>query len=447
MRAVFEHHALRSQFVADAVGLGEVARLLGFGARGDEGLDAGHVQTAGRSRITLQIRLGRLLQDADDTPQRLQQARDGQRTAAVQLRGQLEQHGQRDGGVEVLVHRGFEARGVRLRPVDVGKRHLARVHAAQGRVQAAQAIARIFQAGIAVIEGAAVLGAQHEEAHCLAVVVLEHIADGEEVAQRLGHLLVVHIDETVVQPVIDEALAAGTFALRDLVLVVRELQVQATTVDVELLTEQAARHGRALDVPARAARAIGRFVLGVGRLFRLGGLPQHEVQRVLLAVIDRHALAGTQLVQALARQLAVALELAHGVVHIAIRGAVGQALVFQLADEVEHLTDVLGGAGLVRGRLDAQRGDVLVHGQRHLVGELADGDAALHRTADDLVVDVRDVAHIGHAIAAGLEPALHHVERHHHAGMADMAEVVDGHAAHVHADLTGRHRNEGLNLA
>jgi hypothetical protein len=76
-----------------------------------------------------------------------------------------------------------------------------------------------------------------------------------------------------------------------------------------------------------------------------------------------------------------------------------------------------------------------VHGGDHLVGQRADGDAALQRPADDLVVDVGDVAHVGHAVAAGAQPAHHHVEGHHHARMAHVAQVVDGDAAHVHAHV------------
>jgi hypothetical protein len=66
--------------------------------------------------------------------------------------------------------------------------------------------------------------------------------------------------------------------------------------------------------------------------------------------------------------------------------------------------------------------------------------SALNGAADDLVVDVGDVAHIGHAQAAGLEPALHHIKRHHHARMADVAQVVHRHAADIHAYMAGLDR-------
>ena len=64
----------------------------------------------------------------------------------------------------------------------------------------------------------------------------------------------------------------------------------------------------------------------------------------------------------------------------------------------------------------------------------------------DLVVNVGDVAHIADAIAAAFEPALHHVEGHHHARMAYVAKVVNRHAADIHADmarLPGRKRLQG----
>ena len=199
-------------------------------------------------------------------------------------------------------------------------------------------------------------------------------------------------------------------------------------------------------MPARTACPIRRIVLGIIRLFGLGGLPQHKVQRVLLAVVHGHTLASTQLVQAFARQLAVALELAHGIVHVTIRGAIGQTTLLQAFDQAQHLRHVFGCPRLVRGRLDTQGRDVLVHGLGHLGGQLTNGDAALHRPPDDLVVDVGDVAHVGDRVATGLQPALYHVERHHHAGVTHMTQVIDGHAADIHAHLARHQGHEGLNL-
>ena len=62
------------------------------------------------------------------------------------------------------------------------------------------------------------------------------------------------VDDQVldVEPEARELMAGGALALRDLVLVVREDQVDAAGVNVDRwLPEQTQRHRRALEVPAR----------------------------------------------------------------------------------------------------------------------------------------------------------------------------------------------------
>ena len=80
-----------------------------------------------------------------------------------------------------------------------------------------------------------------------------------------------------------ERLAGRRFALRDLVLVMREDQIDAAGVDVDRrLAEQPQRHRRALEMPPGPA---GRIDEVPGRLAVLGRLPQHEIARVLLGVV------------------------------------------------------------------------------------------------------------------------------------------------------------------
>src|SRR5207344_2469317 len=94
-----------------------------------------------------------------------------------------------------------------------------------------------------------------------------------------------------VHPEPAERLARGALGLRNLVFVMREDEVDAAAVNVDRrLAQQAQRHGRALDVPARAPRAAAEVP---GRLAWLGGLPEHEVARVLFVVlVVVHARAG-----------------------------------------------------------------------------------------------------------------------------------------------------------
>ena len=108
------------------------------------------------------------------------------------------------------------------------------------------------------------------------------------------------------------------------------LDVYKRQVDVDRLAEVAVGHGRALDVPAGAALAPRRVP---GRLAGFGGLPEREVERVLLDVVDVDARAGLQVLDRLVAELAVVLELQRAVVHVAV-DLVGVALVDERRDEV-----------------------------------------------------------------------------------------------------------------
>jgi len=123
---------------------------------------------------------------------------------------------------------------------------------------------------------------------------------------------------------------------------------------------------------------------------------------------------------------------------------VRELLLLEPGDHLEHLRHELGRARLVVGLFHPERGRVLVHGADEARGQLADRLATLGGAADDLVVDVRDVPHISDAVAACAQPAAHYVEHHQHARVAEMAVVVDGHAADVHARLAGALGDEVL---
>ena len=218
-------------------------------------------------------------------------------------------------------------------------------------------------------------------------------------------------------------------------------------MDVEGLAEQRSAHCRALDVPAGPACAIGACPFRICRLTILGRLPEHEVQRVLLVAEHGHALAGAQIVERLARELAVAREAPDGEVHITTGGPVGQPLGFEGLDQTQHLRHIVGGPRFVVGQRQAQSGKVAMHRRDHLVGECADRDSTFEGAADDLVFDVGDVADIGDLQATGAQPTVDHVEGQHHPRMTQMAQVVDGDAADVHPHLACTQRHEDLQPA
>ena len=310
-------------------------------------------------------------------------------------------------------------------------------------IEAFKRIAGIVKVRVAVIQRAAVMRPDDKKAHRFGVVFGQDLADGEEIAQRLGHLFVVHTHKTVVHPDAGQGLVIGAFGLRDFIFMVRKLQISTAAVNIKRFAEQLAGHGRALDMPAGTTRPVGTVPFGIVRLGRFGALPEHEVQRVVFAVKHIDALSGAQLVQRFARQLAVACKFAHGVIDVALAASslrlISQSFLLQRTDQGQHLRHELGGTRLVGGALNAQRVGVLVQGHDHAVRQGANGLAVFNRTADDLVVDIGDVAHIGDLQATGFEPALHHVKRHHRPGMAQMAEVINRHPADIHADMP-RHK-------
>ncbi len=240
-------------------------------------------------------------------------------------------------------------------------------------------------------------------------------------------------------------MAVGATRLGDLVLVVREDQVVAAAVDVDRRAQIGLDHGRAFQVPARPARAPGR---GPFRLARLGGLPQHEVGGMALIGGHLHPRPGDHVVQAALGQSAIVGEGLGVEQHVAL-GGIGAAALDQLADHGQHGLDMGGGAGLDRGTQGADGVHVGMVGGGEAVGDHADLDALGGRGGVYLVVHVGDVARIDHrGLAIGMaQQAEQGVEHRHRAGVADVGEVIDRGAAHIHRHPAGIARGEGALFA
>ena len=212
----------------------------------------------------------------------------------------------------------------------------------------------------------------------------------------------------------------------------REGEVGSTAVDVDRHAQIAMHHGGALGVPAGTTLAPWGIPHG---LAGLSGLPQGKVERVALVLVFLDARAHHQIVDIAARDLAIGGIAAHGKVHIAVIGSIGVTLLDQGLDHADHGADLFG-------RTRANIGIEHVggaHNADELVGKLAChlGSSAtlLVGALDDLVVHVGKILREGHLIALGHEPATNDVEANKGAGVADVDIVVDGGAAHVHADL------------
>ncbi len=293
------------------------------------------------------------------------------------------------------------------------------------------------------------MGLQHQHAQHAGVGGFQDVAQKQEVAQRLRHLLVVDLQHAAVDPVVGEGAAACRLGLGALVFVMRESQVGAAAVDVERQAQVFLRHGRALDVPTGAALAPGAFPR---RLAGLRGLPKGEIKRVALAVFQalavgaQLAVAAFHLVHVAVGKLAVLVVGAHGEVHVALHG-VRMAFFDELFHQSDHLVDLLGGARTHIRIHHAGGMHVVDERLRVLGGNLGGAAAFLVGLLDDLVVHVGDVLHELHLVPAPDKVAADGVERYEGTGVADMDVVVHRRAAHVHVHLAVAYGDEGALFA
>ena len=135
-----------------------------------------------------------------------------------------------------------------------------------------------------------------------------------------------------------------------------------------------------------------------------------------------------------AGEFAVIAVLEHGEIHIAIH-RIGGPSGLKVADQVADRIEAAGGPRHSGGGKDVEGGHV---GHEGLDVAFAH---RLHRAAlgggagEDLVVDVGVILHKGHLIAQPEQVTAQHIPHDVAAGMAEVAEVVDGDAAAVDRDL------------
>jgi hypothetical protein len=115
----------------------------------------------------------------------------------------------------------------------------------------------------------------------------------------------------------------------------------------------------------------------------------------------------------------------------------------QPLDQLDHGVDVLGRPGVVLGRFNPQRAQIVEEGRRELRGELRDRHPPRMRLGDDLVVHVGEVHDLRHRVATALEHAPQLVLEEERPEVADMGVIVDGRAAGIHPHPAFLQRLEG----
>src|SRR5260370_22210491 len=90
----------------------------------------------------------------------------------------------------------------------------------------------LLQCRVRKIDWLAPVRGHEEEKDHLSPPGVEHVADGDVVAERLRHLLAAELKHPVMRPDARKRMSER-MGLRKLVLVVREDEIKATTVDLE----------------------------------------------------------------------------------------------------------------------------------------------------------------------------------------------------------------------
>ena len=273
--------------------------------------------------------------------------------------------------------------------------------------------------------------------------MLQEVTNSLKVSQGLGHLRAVDIDITVVHPVMREFATVMCLRLRDLIFVMRELQILTAGVNIDGRSQIFFGHGRAFDMPAGSAHAPRGLPCDLAWL--LACLPKREIQRIFLFHVVRasgsFAGALNQLIDVLAGKLAIAVELTCPVVDIALR-FIGIALIDQILHKPD---DIIHGFRNLRvhGRLlDIERGSVLIVFLDIFFGNLRCGNAFFLGTFDDLIIDIGEILHEFYLVAAVFQIFSERVEYNERSCVADMKIVVDRRSADIHLDLARLQRYE-----
>lgn len=239
------------------------------------------------------------------------------------------------------------------------------------------------------------------------------------------------------KPVGGEVPAAAANGLGNFVFVVREDEVDAAGMEVEVVAEIFLNHGRAFEVPAGAAFAPGR-VPSVFAVFGAIRLPENEVAyAVFLVFIGVGAFVlgfpELQFSRVEVGEFAVFGEGGDAEIHGAIVGGVGVIFRDESLDHGDLLGDVLDGGGLDVRFEAVEGGAIAVKFFRPLGGEIFETLSVFLGIADGFIVHVGDVADVEGGRASGFEGAAEYVLEDEGAEISDVCGAVNGGAAAVEA--------------
>ena len=268
---------------------------------------------------------------------------------------------------------------------------------------------------------------QHKEAQDRIGIERREVADAEEVAFRLGHLNVIDIDKTVMHPVANKRFAAGCLGLGDFIFVMRENQVLTTAVNIDSVAQEFVIHGRALNMPARSSLSPGG---GPGRLAFFFKFPDNKVERAVFLLIVQSAGSFFQVVQRVAGEFAIVLELQHIEIDAIIQH-IGIALIVKRLDHLNNFRN-----GFCRPRVNCGTPDIKsIRVDKELLNHAIRQFFKIHPFSmgplNDLIVNIRKIHDIIDAVTTVFEVAAQGIKNNQGTGVAEMEKFVNGRSAYV----------------
>ena len=197
-------------------------------------------------------------------------------------------------------------------------------------------------------------------------------------------------------------------------------------------------------MPSRASRANHTFPRSFPRLWCF---PEGEVAgAVFFVFIDIDACAILHAGEIPFGKFAVAGEFCDAKIIGAVFRPISKTFCHKIGNELRHFRNVIGGADQL-WLLDVQRCRVFEECFFVFRRVLLHADAIAGRVANDFVVHVGDVHDVFDFVSTLAKEALEKVHSNEGAEVADVAVIVDGGAAGIHADFVVDQGVELLDLA
>ena len=232
--------------------------------------------------------------------------------------------------------------------------------------------------------------------------------------------------------------------LRLFIFVVREAQIDATTVNIKGFTQVAVGHRRAFEVPTWTSPPPGRIPrCGYGFLW-LRSFPQGKVTRILLPGLGRginlrFIFGRTHVFEALVSQRAIVLLRGHREVDVSCAVAVGVAAIHQTLDQSNLLWDMPGRTRFIGGVKHTELVISLSKFALIALSPCPPRHAGFCRLTKDLVINIRDITDVGHLKTAALKPANQGIESDRRTQMSNVRRTLNGCTTQVNSHMSGHH--------